>query len=115
MLISVLSSLTTSMSAFSTDLRTGPLGEHLADNVPNGPFDMPVLIGQGASDTLITPDVVAAYAESLCDTGADVDYRTYDGKDHVGLVAPDSPLLPELVTWTQEQLAAETAPIGCVP
>ena len=112
-LVSVLASITTNMSAFSTDLRSGALGEHLAANVPNGPFEMPVLIGQGASDTLITPDVVNAYTQRLCDTGADIDYRSYDGKDHVGLVAADSPLVPELVTWTQQRLDGDNAPTTC--
>ena len=112
-LVSVLASITTGMSAFNTDLSSGALGEHLVANVPGGPFEMPVLIGQGAADTLITPDVVAAYAERLCATGADVDYRSYDGKDHVGLVAADSPLLPELVTWTQQRFDGDPAPTTC--
>jgi hypothetical protein len=35
------------------------------------------------------------------------------GKDHVGLVADDSPLLPELVTWTQQRLDGDAAPTTC--
>jgi alpha-beta hydrolase superfamily lysophospholipase len=112
-LVSVLVSITTSMAAFRRDLGSGGLGERLAENVPSGPFEMPVLIGQGGADTLVTPDVVAAYADRLCNTGAVIDYRSYDGKDHVGLVAVDSPLLPELVTWTQRRLDGDTATTTC--
>lgn len=112
-LVSILASVSTGMSAFSGNLESGALGSRLADNVPNGPFEMPVLIGQGAADTLITPDVVAAYARRLCAAGATIEYHTYPGKDHVGLVAADSPLLPELVTWTQQRLDGDAATSTC--
>jgi hypothetical protein len=38
--------------------------------------------------------------------------RSYDRKDHVGVVADDSPLLPELITWTQ-RLDGDPAPTTC--
>jgi uncharacterized membrane protein HdeD (DUF308 family)/alpha-beta hydrolase superfamily lysophospholipase len=112
-LVSILTAITTNMSAFHGDLRTGRLAERLAANEPAGPFEMPVLIGQGGADGIITPDNVAAYTQRLCDTGANVEFRRYEGRNHVGLVAADSPLLPELVTWTEQRLEAETARSSC--
>jgi hypothetical protein len=46
----------------------------------------------GRDDNLIPPSVQAGYVEQRCDRGGDLDYRTYPGRDHVGLVADDSPL-----------------------
>jgi uncharacterized membrane protein HdeD (DUF308 family)/predicted esterase len=112
-LVSALASITTDMSVFRADLRTGALGDRLPENVPGGPFRMPVLIGQGSDDQLIAADVQARYARRLCDAGATVDYRSYDGRDHVEVVAADSPLLPELVTWTQRVLDGDPVPSTC--
>jgi hypothetical protein len=112
-LVSLLGSVATGMSAFSGDLRAGPLAERLEANVPNGPLEMPVLIGQGDSDTLITPDVVAAHADRLCAAGAAVDYRTYAGRDHVGVVQADSPLIGDLVAWTRARFAGDRPSDTC--
>jgi hypothetical protein len=38
-----------------------------------------------------------------CATGTTVDYRTYPGLDHLALVAASSPLIPELISWTQDR------------
>jgi hypothetical protein len=33
-----------------------------------------------------------------------LEYRTYAGRDHLSVVAPDSPLTRDLVQWTQDRL-----------
>jgi hypothetical protein len=43
-----------------------------------------------------------------------VDYRVYEGRDHVPLVEPDSPLVPELIEWTAARFAGEPIEPGCV-
>jgi hypothetical protein len=111
--VSILSSITTSMSVFSQDLLSGPLCTHLAENVPTGPFEMPLLIAQGLDDPLVLPDPQAEYAAGMCQSGVDLDYRTFEGRDHVSLVTADSPLIPELITWTQQRLAGQPAASGC--
>lgn len=103
-LASVLESIATGMDIFSQDIGDGPLGDRLAENSPGGPFAMPLLIAQGAADPLVVPAVQAEYAERLCSAGVTVEYRTYEGRDHVGVVAADSPLLPDLVGWTRQRL-----------
>ncbi|HEX5202231.1 MAG TPA: hypothetical protein VFW27_20065, partial [Actinoplanes sp.] len=66
------------------------------------------------SDGLITPAAQDEYAEPRCSSGGgEVDYRTYPDRDHVGIVAADSPLIPELLAWTSDRFAGEPAPDGC--
>jgi hypothetical protein len=72
-----------------------------------------VLIAQGETDNLILPTMQAEYVQQRCDRGGDVDYRTYPGRDHVGLVADDSPLIPDLVQWTQDRLDSRPAQSTC--
>jgi acetyl esterase/lipase len=103
--VSIVGSLATGMEIFSGDLSTGTMGELLAANSPTGPIPAPLLIGQGLADPLVLPAVQEGYVERLCESGQQVDFRTYEGRDHVGVVNADSPLLPELITWTQERLA----------
>ncbi len=93
------------MSIFTGDLDSGALNERLRDNIPTGPFPMPLLLAQGQADSLILPAVQSGYADSLCAAGQPVDYRTFPGLDHVPLVEADSPLIPQVVEWTQDRLA----------
>ncbi|MFB6394054.1 lipase family protein [Polymorphospora lycopeni] len=85
---------------YARDPTGGSLGRRLAQNTPTGPFEMPVLLAQGASDPLVTLAIQDGYVAGLAAAGQRVDYRTYAGRDHMGLVAADSPLISDLVTWT---------------
>lgn len=107
MLVSVLTALSLSRDPdiFAGDPTTGPLGEKLRQNVPTGPIPAPLLIAQGLADPLITPGLQAGYVAGLRSRGQQVDYRTYEGKDHMGLVAPDSPLTTDLFNWTARRFA----------
>ena len=98
-----LASVTTKMSVFRDGLGSGPLATRLTQNVPRGPFDAPLLIAQGGSDSLIVPEVQAGFVAGLCSAGNDVEHRSYPGRDHVALVRADSPLLPELIDWTGDR------------
>lgn len=106
-LVSVLTvlSLGRDRPIFAVDPSTGPMGERLAQNVPTGPVPAPLLLAQGEADTLIGPGQQGRFAQRLCDSGQVLDYRTYEGLDHMGLVGEDSALLPELLDWTQDRLA----------
>jgi uncharacterized membrane protein HdeD (DUF308 family)/acetyl esterase/lipase len=111
--VSVATVLLVDGSVWSGDPTAGPLGDRLAENVPRGPIPAPLLLAQGLTDPLVLPDVQAAYARSRCDAGGDVDYRTFEGRDHVGLVAADSPLIPELLAWTQDRLDGRPSTPTC--
>ena len=101
------------MTVFSKRLGSGALAPRLAQNSPTGPIPAPLLIGQGAADPLVVPDVQKAFVDRLCTAGQQVDYRTYEGKDHVGVVNLDSPLIPELFEWTADRLAGEPPKNTC--
>jgi acetyl esterase/lipase len=112
-LVSVVSSLLFDKSVLNNDPATGPLGTRLKENTPTGPIDLPLLVAQGETDNLILPTMQAGYVEQRCDLSGEVDYRTYPGRDHVGLVAGDSPLIPDLVQWTQDRLDSRPAQSTC--
>lgn len=104
---SLLSSLAVDWSMFTADLDSGPAAARLAENVPPYTIEAPLLLGQGAADSLVRPDVQDRYVNGMCAVGRQVDYRKYEGRDHVPLVEPDSPLIPELIEWTHARLAGE--------
>ena len=104
---SLLSSLAIRFSVFDEELTEGALAQRFVANVPPFTVEAPLLLGQGAADSLIEVEVQDLYVESMCSAGLQVDYRTYQGVDHVPLVEPDSPLIPELFEWTQARLDGE--------
>ncbi|MBX3069368.1 MAG: DUF308 domain-containing protein [Thermomicrobiales bacterium] len=104
MFVSVVETLLLGQSPWSEHPNDGPLGERLQENVPAGSFAAPILLAQGLADTLVIPAAQEAFNEQLCELGNQVDYRTYEGYDHVGVVSGDSPLLTDLITWTQERI-----------
>ncbi|CCH80053.1 conserved membrane hypothetical protein [Nostocoides japonicum T1-X7] len=111
--VSVVDALLLDKSIFRTDPTTGVIGRRLSANVPSGPIDAPLLIAQGASDTLVLPAAQDEYVQRRCAAGGRVDYRVYAGRDHVGLVAADSPLVPDLLRWTQDRLDGRPARSTC--
>lgn len=114
--VSILTSVTTSMSIFSTtDLDDGPLGERLHENIPTRPIPAPLLIAQGGADSLVVPDVQQRYVDGLCAAGQALDYRTYPGLDHVPLVEVGSPLIPELLDWTADRFVDAPFVPTCTP
>jgi alpha-beta hydrolase superfamily lysophospholipase/uncharacterized membrane protein HdeD (DUF308 family) len=111
--VSIVSSLLADKPIFATDPTRGATGARLRENTPTGPITMPLLIAQGEADALVLPKVQQSFVRQACKRGDTIDYRTYPGRDHVGVVAPDSPLIPDLVTWTQGRLAGKPAPNSC--
>ncbi|MEV8028787.1 lipase family protein [Cellulosimicrobium funkei] len=112
-LVSVAEALSMDQPLWTTDPTDGALGERLAENVPTGAVEAPLLVAQGASDPLVLPSTQDAYVGERCAAGQPVDYRTYEGRDHVGLVQTDSPLAPDLVRWTEARLAGEPPTPTC--
>lgn len=100
-------------NVFAVDPLSDPLGTRLRQNTPPPTSSAPLLIGQGADDTLIPRDVQDRFVHELCRAGAQVDYRSFAGRGHVPLVEPDSPLVPEVLAWTAARFAGEPAKPGC--
>jgi len=102
-LFSVGEALLAGGSIFDRAPTSGPFGERLAENTPNGPLRQPLLIAQGLADDLVRPDVQSRFVRGRCDAGEGLEYRTYAGRDHLSVVAPDSPLTRDLVQWTRDR------------
>lgn len=99
---------------FSRNPAEGALGRRLEENVPNRPIEAPLLIAQGLTDALVLPAVQEQYIAARCAAGQQIQYRTYSGFDHVGVVlAPTSPLVPDLLEWTQDRLRGVAQDPGC--
>jgi pimeloyl-ACP methyl ester carboxylesterase len=98
---------------FATDPTSGPLGKRLEENIPTGPIAAPVMIAQGSIDELVLPDVQDDFVKKRCADGRVVDYRVYNGEDHLSLVADDSPLKSELLTWTKDRFEGKPGADKC--
>jgi uncharacterized membrane protein HdeD (DUF308 family)/pimeloyl-ACP methyl ester carboxylesterase len=112
-LVSVLTALSLDKPIWAGDPSSGAFLTRLTQNVPSGPIAAPLFIGQGADDSLVVPAAQDAYVAARCAAGYAVDYRTYPGRDHVPLVEPDSPLVPELLAWTADRFAGVPAADTC--
>ncbi|KAB7745719.1 alpha/beta fold hydrolase [Nostocoides sp. F2B08] len=112
-LISVGTIFALDRTIWNGDPNRGALAQRLEENTPAGPIEAPLLIGQGADDQLVVLPAQEAFVEERCAAGQQVDFRVYEGRDHVPLVEPDSPAIPELVEWTQARLQGEPVENTC--
>ena len=98
---------------FAVSPSSGPLDTRLTEDIPAQKIQAPVLLAQGEADPLVTPAAQAAYVKTECATGTTLDYRTCPGLDHLSLVAATSPLISELISWTQDRFDGKPAPSTC--
>jgi pimeloyl-ACP methyl ester carboxylesterase len=110
-LLPVLTALTMERNFFLRPPVQGQLGERFKENVPTGHIAVPLLIGQGLSDDLVLPTVQERFVRERCAAGQPLEYRTYAGRDHVSVVAPDSP--EDLMRWTRDRFSAVPIEGGC--
>jgi acetyl esterase/lipase len=112
-LFSVLTAAAMTGDVFLRPPVEGPLRERLEENTPRGSVPAPLLIAQGSTDALVLPDVQEKFVLTRCGAGQSLEYRTYANRDHMALVAPDSPLIEDLVRWTKERLEGVPTEPGC--
>ncbi|WP_449395649.1 lipase family protein [Devosia riboflavina] len=98
---------------FEVDPVGTPLGDRLVENVPVGPFSMPIFISQGVDDDIVLEAVQAGFVAGLCAAGTNLVYRRYEGRNHVSLVAPDSALTGDIIAWTRARFAGEASEPDC--
>jgi hypothetical protein len=66
---------------------------------------------QGAGgDELAPPSIQERFVAARCRAGQVLEYVRYAGRDHLTLVAPDSPLVRGLLDWTRAQFEGAPAP-----
>lgn len=83
----------------------------LAENTPGAPpADVPVFLAQGSADALVRPEVTAAYARTLCQSGEAVQVYGVEGVGHA-FIARDA--APAAVAWIAGRFAGEAAPSSC--
>jgi len=100
---------------FSNDPLSGSLGARLAENSPEGPFAMPVLIAQGDTDDLVPERVQRTYVLGLRKDGQPVEYLRVPRRGHFSLVFHGSPLTTELIRWTRARFNCEVPLKNCSP
>jgi pimeloyl-ACP methyl ester carboxylesterase len=85
----------------------------LAENAADRPIAAPVLIAQGLTDVIVPPAVTDAYVSERCAAGQRLEYWTFAGIDHVGIVRQGGALDEPLVAWTTARFANEPQAGGC--
>ncbi len=81
------------------------------ENAPGGTaIDAPLLIVQGAADTIVDPAVTKQLVRKLCQNGEQVDLRLYPG---VGHIATGHDAAPAVVAWIADRFAGKPAPTNC--
>jgi len=100
-------------SPLDRPLDGSPFGRRLRENIPDGRIQVPVFIAQGEADDLIGVGLQDRWVAQRCAQGQALTYRRYPGRGHVTLLEPDSPLLGDLLPWTEARFAGEPADDGC--
>jgi pimeloyl-ACP methyl ester carboxylesterase len=90
----------------------GAIGERLRQNAPNQPINISVLVVQGLTDEVVYPTINDSFVDQRCAAGQHLDYWRVPGRDHVGVIAPESPITGPLIAWTQDRLAGKPQ-TGC--
>lgn len=107
MLASALSAFAVSGDAplFSFDFDAGPVHDRLSQNIADGIVPAPLFLGQGVDDEVIPISMQRALGAVLEEAGRDVVVHEYAGRNHMGVVAADSPLIDDLYDWADAVLA----------
>lgn len=86
---------------------TEPWAGLIAANTPGGAeFDAPLFVAQGATDTLIRPELTQAFVDRQRGLGTDVTSEVIDDTDH-GLIPYRA--LPSLLSWLESTAPAVPA------
>jgi pimeloyl-ACP methyl ester carboxylesterase len=89
------------------------LEARLAENTADHPVAAPVLIAQGLADDFVPPPASDLYVVDRCDAGQQLEYWTFKGLDHRGIVQPGSSLDEPLLDWTKARFTNEPPKSGC--
>jgi pimeloyl-ACP methyl ester carboxylesterase len=106
--------LTKTFDGGSLAVKANPaLAARLAQNTADHPIAAPVVIAQGLADTVVPPAATDAYVKERCAAGQRLEYWTFKGADHGGIVQPGASLDAPLVAWTMARFAGKVQAKGC--
>ena len=111
-LVTVLATAATSLDRQLFSVDDPAVARRLEENAASGDVGVPLLLAQGDADTVVPVAMQRALAERTCRTGAAVTVREHAGLGHLDVVAPGSPLVGELLAWSDDVLAGGT-PRSC--
>ncbi len=103
LLMSIITSLPATQSIFSADPTTGALGKRLAENTPTGHITAPLLVAQGTGDEVIAFPITEDWVAKRCAAGQPLEFVSYPGLSHMGVLQPDSGLPDKLIAWTADR------------
>ncbi len=98
---------------FPDSVLEGELGRLLKQQEPTGPWTAPVMVAQGLTDPIVLPQMQQSWVDARCAAGDVIDYRTYEGFDHLTVIGAESKLTGQLVAWTLERFAGVPGPTSC--
>lgn len=90
----------------------GQLGTRAQENTPTSTPAGPALLLQGEEDTAVAAAMQGGYVSDRCADDWPLEYRTYEGLDHVPLVEPGSPAITDALGWTASLFAGEPPTAG---
>lgn len=79
----------------------------LAENIATGMVNAPLFLGQGQSDEVIPIKIQRELNSKVCAAGKAVSTHEYPDRTHMGVIAPDSPLIGDLFAWSDAVLAGK--------
>jgi len=80
-------------------------------NAPgHAPINAPLLVVQGAADTIVAPQTTEDLVRKLCQNGETVEFRLYPG---VGHIATGHEAAPAVTAWIANRFAGKPAPTSC--
>ena len=80
------------------------------NSTPTTKLPAPLLVTQGAKDTVVWPEVTQQYVGALCQAGTTVDVRVYPDVDHFGVRTASA---PDVLTWMADRFAGTAPPSTC--
>ncbi|WP_203336109.1 lipase family protein [Nocardioides limicola] len=95
------------------DSTAGRWGELMRANSPNEVVEAPILLAQGDADDVVPVEIQRRWAERMCAEGQVLEYREYEGLNHLSLLTDTSPLLADLLIWTAARFEGDEPVSTC--
>ena len=80
------------------------------NRLPSNAIGVPILLVQSDTDTIIDPDVTAAYRDRLCDRGETVEYHELSGIGHLDV---GHEAAPYVFDWVEARFAGDEPTNAC--